>query len=285
MVAAPKRVFSEPWWDSKTGQVRNWLDLPQDIIMLHIFNKVGVLDILRNVQMVCSTWRDLCKDPCLFTRIIIPESSLHFSFSHRFIDFIRKVGDKSCGQMIEFSVLQSASLNVVEMVAPLGHSLKVLKLAGMSYFTHLMWAKSFPQLEYLDLGNVWPGRDLCGAIWEVGSSCPNLKSLRLHSVFDYRYYLIDPHYRDDDVAFAIAKYMPRLHSIRLFNDTLSNKGLQAILEGCPQLEYIALQKCRFINVHDRDWLRDCTVFRNKIIKARVYNEAKRNFECYLWTKE
>ncbi|KAL5708194.1 hypothetical protein ACHQM5_019015 [Ranunculus cassubicifolius] len=148
-----------------------------------------------------------------------------------------------------------------------------------------IWAKSFPQLEHLDLCNAWPGRSLCKTIREVGSSCPNLKSLRLHLDFDYRYDSNDPHYRKDDVAFAIAKYMPRLHSIRLICSPLGNKGLQAILEGCPQLEYIGLQKCPFINVHDRDWLRDCTVFRNKIIEARVYNEAKRNFECYLWTKE
>ncbi|KAI3956729.1 hypothetical protein MKW92_004549 [Papaver armeniacum] len=39
-------------------QVRNWLELPLDILA-HIFLKLGAVDILLWAQSVCSVWRNL----------------------------------------------------------------------------------------------------------------------------------------------------------------------------------------------------------------------------------
>ncbi|KAL5706868.1 hypothetical protein ACHQM5_024979 [Ranunculus cassubicifolius] len=44
---------------------RNWLDLPRDVLIL-IFMKLGVFDLLINAQRVCSLWRQVSREPILF---------------------------------------------------------------------------------------------------------------------------------------------------------------------------------------------------------------------------
>ncbi|KAI3925614.1 hypothetical protein MKW98_001468 [Papaver atlanticum] len=53
---------------SSEEQVRNWIDLPLDILA-HIFLRLGVVDILLRAQSVCSVWRNLSKHPMLFRSI------------------------------------------------------------------------------------------------------------------------------------------------------------------------------------------------------------------------
>ncbi|KAF9621324.1 hypothetical protein IFM89_019410 [Coptis chinensis] len=52
----------------------------------------------------------------------------------------------------------------------------------------------------------------------------------------------------DKEAFAIAEFLPQLRFLRLVECTLTDSGLQAILNGCPQLEYIVLRNCFNINL-------------------------------------
>ncbi|KAI4312965.1 hypothetical protein MLD38_037749 [Melastoma candidum] len=66
----------------------------------------------------------------------------------------------------------------------------------------------------------------------------------------------------DGGAFAIAKYMPGLPRLSLFGNGLTNKGLGAILGGCPQLESLDLRDCYIIVLKSSDlekkceWLKD-----------------------------
>lgn len=65
----------------------------------------------------------------------------------------------------------------------------------------------------------------------VPSSCPNQMTLGNNC---------------DDVALAIAESMPGLTRLQLFGNRLTNFGLNAILDRCPNLEYLDLRQC--INV-------------------------------------
>lgn len=47
----------------------------------------------------------------------------------------------------------------------------------------------------------------------------------------------------DKDALAIAENMPRLHYLQIFGNGLTDSGLQAILDGCPDLESLDLRQC------------------------------------------
>ncbi|KAK8999025.1 hypothetical protein V6N11_070203 [Hibiscus sabdariffa] len=72
----------------------------------------------------------------------------------------------------------------------------------------------------------------------IGRSCPLLKSFKLN-LKQCRSF----HYVSDDEALAIAQTMPELRRLELLGNGLTNKGLQAILDGCPHLEYLDLRQC------------------------------------------
>ena len=74
----------------------------------------------------------------------------------------------------------------------------------------------------------------------VGQSCPNLKTLRLNSEPEPKFY--DEECNDEE-ALGIAESMPELRHLQLFGNILTNTGLTAILDGCPHLEHLDLRKC------------------------------------------
>ncbi|KAK1375548.1 putative F-box/LRR-repeat protein 23 [Heracleum sosnowskyi] len=52
----------------------------------------------------------------------------------------------------------------------------------------------------------------------------------------------------DDFVMAIAKAMPQLRHLELISNSMTHKGLQAILDGCPHLEFLDIRRCFFINL-------------------------------------
>ncbi|KAF9619272.1 hypothetical protein IFM89_006459 [Coptis chinensis] len=48
----------------KSDEMRNWLDFPRDM-MISIFLKLGVEELLFPAQFVCASWRKLAKESCL----------------------------------------------------------------------------------------------------------------------------------------------------------------------------------------------------------------------------
>lgn len=76
------------------------------------------------------------------------------------------------------------------------------------------------------------------ALKVIGQSCPNLKTLKKNCE-GYR----RPRDESDDVALAIAETMPGLCHLQLFGDRLTDAGLNAVLDGCPNLEHLDLRQC------------------------------------------
>ena len=76
----------------------------------------------------------------------------------------------------------------------------------------------------------------------VGQSCPNLKTLKLNREGVNRF-----PYESDDDALAIAETMSRLRHLQLFGNKLTDAGLSAILDNCPDLEHLDLRLC--LNVY------------------------------------
>ncbi|WZY82937.1 hypothetical protein YC2023_029321 [Brassica napus] len=77
----------------------------------------------------------------------------------------------------------------------------------------------------------------------VGKPCPNLKTLKLNIFGD-----MFPGNKSDDEALAIAETMLGLRHLQLFGSKLSNTGLKAILDNCPNLEHLDLRQCFNVNL-------------------------------------
>ncbi|WVY93976.1 hypothetical protein V8G54_033064 [Vigna mungo] len=96
-------------------------------------------------------------------------------------------------------------------------------------------AKKLPQLEELDISISNLTKD---SLEVIGRCCPLLKSLKFNMESYGR-----AHIEGNEEAFAIAETMPGLHHLQLFGNKLTNDGLLAILDGCPQLESLDLRQC------------------------------------------
>lgn len=83
---------------------------------------------------------------------------------------------------------------------------------------------------------------------DVGRYCPMLKSFTYNNN-GWKKYSIGMDSADDFVI-AIAKGMSQLIHLKLTGNEMSNKGLQAILDGCPNLQSLDLRGCFNINLNE-----------------------------------
>ncbi|KAL8468601.1 hypothetical protein ACS0TY_031700 [Phlomoides rotata] len=102
-------------------------------------------------------------------------------------------------------------------------------------------AKKLPYLEELHLISM----DLVGAsvIETIGISCHKLKS--------FTFYKCGPKLvrESNELALAIAKSMPNLCHLRLRTQRMTNEGLEAILDACPNLESLDLRQCYYVDLN------------------------------------
>ncbi|KAL5730831.1 hypothetical protein ACHQM5_003622 [Ranunculus cassubicifolius] len=211
--------------------------------MLHIFLKLGVIDLLLNAQSVCSSWRKLAKEPQLYRRI-----DVNRIWSHPKKRLTIEAIDRSCGQLLDFSLIYVTKLDVLQHIANTSNSLRALRLTCSSTSIPddllIEVLEKFPLLEELDL-SFCPFSER--VIEAAGLSCPQLKSFRLHAAFRYRLTLAEEINKE---ALAIATNMPGLRRLHLSGNKMNENGLKVILEKCPHLEYLDLRQCFHIIINE-----------------------------------
>ncbi|KAI3903574.1 hypothetical protein MKW98_032228 [Papaver atlanticum] len=249
---------------SSSEEVRNWLELPHNVIS-HIFLKLGAIDILLSAQSVCPTWRKVSKEPSLFRSIDMRNRSDLFDGKMYDLEKLARVAvDRSCGQLIEFSMDCFGNNELLAHLADKSCELRCLRLVS-SYEVRgdalIDVAKKAVMLEELEICHCSFLED---TLIVVGNSCPQLKSLRLN----HRGYM-PTHVESDNEVLAIAGYMPELRHLQLLGSKLTNVGLKAILDGCLHLESLDLRQCFNVNL-EWDLLRTC---RNRFIKLRLPNDS------------
>ncbi|CAA7046996.1 unnamed protein product [Microthlaspi erraticum] len=271
----------------KDGEYGNWAELPPELTS-SILHRLGAIEILENAQIVCTSWRRVCKDPSMrdledLTRL--RSCDLKVMCLHAV--------DRSQGGLLEIDIGHSCTDSLLTYISQSSSYLRSLKLAMCFYITDkgiVEAVAKLPLLEELEVsfcsmsgdslkvaGQSCPNlRSLKLAVWSqitdkgfveavvklplleelefsygslskeslkvVGQACPNLKTLILKKIS----------YRDcgigcDDDALAIAETMHGLRHLQIFGNYLTNTGLNAILDNCPNLEYLDLRRC--FNLH------------------------------------
>ncbi|GJU24373.1 putative F-box/LRR-repeat protein 23 [Tanacetum coccineum] len=146
---------------------RNWLDIPSDI-MMNILQRINAIEIVLNVQRVCTNWRQICKDPCTW-RVIYLDYDIHIkhwpctrpfylAFSYKACHEICKlIVDRSQGQLVDITIVGFCDDELLEYVADRSSQLRRLEIGSRKfiYLYHLTKVlKKFPLLEDLNLKDI-----------------------------------------------------------------------------------------------------------------------------------
>ncbi|GJU21767.1 RNI-like superfamily protein [Tanacetum coccineum] len=210
----------------QTTTITKWFDLPLDL-MVNILSRVVAIEKLWNVRKVCRDWRKICKDPSMW-RVIYMDSR----------KMCKNAVDRSQGQLVDITMVGFCDDELLDYVADRSPKLIRLEIAYPEFSVgNLSKAlKKLPKLEELSIH--------CAFRLQVdqalGSYCPELKTLRLN-----RWYSI---FCDEEII-AICENLRELRHFEIrMNRSLSNTGLQAILDGCPCLKVLDLRLCPYVDL-------------------------------------
>ncbi|XP_022146630.1 F-box protein SKIP19-like [Momordica charantia] len=217
-------------------EARNWLELPADITSM-ILLKLGAIEILSSAQSVCSLWRKICKDPLMW-RVVDMHNMGEWDMDYDLEQMCIQAVDRSCGELIDINIQYFGTNELLQYITQSSNQLRRLRIVRCHSITDTGLSEAvskLPLLEHLEIS-------LCSftekTLETVGRCCRLLKSLKLDCQ-DCRRGMIDC----DRDAIAIAENMPNLRYLQIFGSSLTDRGLQAILDGCPDLESLDLRQC------------------------------------------
>ncbi|PIA42637.1 hypothetical protein AQUCO_02000229v1 [Aquilegia coerulea] len=234
-------------------EMRNWLDLPQDVMDL-IFMKLGAIDLIFRAQRVCSPWRKLAKQPQFFRCIDLrnpwrglsdPGDAAYDPGSYFEFEELAKEALSRCnGDLEEFSIEFFCTNELVyHIIHQSPFSLRCFRLVDcyqVSDYVLIKLLENNPFLEEIVLSCCCFTEE---TIETLALSCPLLKSFRLEYEGEKH---LESDIDEDEFnreAYAVANNMPELLSLSLVGNKITNDGLEAILDGCPHLEYLDLRQC------------------------------------------
>ncbi|CAL5003453.1 unnamed protein product [Urochloa decumbens] len=219
--------------------LRDWAaGLPADVL-LAILHRLDHIDILTAADNVCCSWRRAAREePSLWRRITMRG---HEGIARRLnrcgmaCEAVRRAAGQCEAFCGEYAGDDGFLVYLMEQ-APYLKSLRLISCNGVTNEGVAEAVKELPLLEELELS-------LCenvggSEVFEVvGEVCPHLSNFRIcKKLFDVRV-----QNRDNDVR-GIAT-MHGLHSLQLFSNLLTNKGLETILDNCPHLESLDIRHC------------------------------------------
>ncbi|XP_047949573.1 putative F-box/LRR-repeat protein 23 [Salvia hispanica] len=216
--AAPPLPLSPPW-----------IELPDDLTV-NILQRLDAKEIIMSAQLVCSTWWRVCKNPAMWRVIHLHCAGDKFEF------ICLRAVDRSQGQLLELKLsgfeVDGGWLHYVADRSSQLRCLTVDVFRRIESSVLTVAIKKLTQLEELHLSLMDPS--LSPDDFEsIGISCPMLKSFAYNGgQWEFTEYVV-----------AIGKNMPNLRHLRLFSYCIGNQGLEAILDGCPNLELLHLQRC------------------------------------------
>ncbi|CAL5007777.1 unnamed protein product [Urochloa decumbens] len=235
---------------------RDWADgLPLDAL-LKILSGLDHVDVLTAAGGVCRSWRRAARDePSLWRRISMRshgQGKAYFSFFRSVMAFAAvRLSAGQCEAFCGRDAGGDAFLAYLTQQAPCLKTLHLISCKRITKKGLKAAVKKLPQLEELEI-SLCDGIAGARVFKVVGKACPQLKRFRLSKeCFSY----IKRHKLDKD-AKGIAN-MHGLHSLQLFGNLLTNKGLATILDNCPKLESLDIRHCFNVNMDDIALLMKC----------------------------
>ncbi|KAJ1698131.1 hypothetical protein LUZ63_006643 [Rhynchospora breviuscula] len=195
---------------------RDWAELQRDVLML-IFLKLGVMEVLRAAGSVCRSWRKVAKEePELWRRIDMTDHPYGFE-AFVLQDPTKLAIDRSGGLLEEFSVDYFGDDDLLRYLCDRTSVLKRLCLISCYQLSEEAIAETAKRQPLLEEIQITFGSFSEKVTEIVGKECPQLKSFK----FNTKWYNIphtDPHVEveisddeeeisDDDEALGIAKTM------------------------------------------------------------------------------
>ncbi|XP_047976647.1 putative F-box/LRR-repeat protein 23 [Salvia hispanica] len=209
-----------------------WIELPDDLTA-NILQRLGAEETLESAQKVCTTWWRVCKNPITW-RVI--DLDYRRCAASKFDKICLCAVDRSQGQLVELKLFCYEADDFLNYVAERSNQLRCLTLTekdvlGTAYAKAIMKLPQLEELHFIKMDTVGPTD-----FENIGISCPTLKSLTFSNSWN-------EHLEFTEHAVAIGKTMSNLCHLRLIGQRMENKGLEAILDGCPRLESLELQRC------------------------------------------
>ncbi|CAG7859810.1 unnamed protein product, partial [Brassica rapa] len=221
------------------GECRNWSELPYEL-MASILSRLDTIDILENAQKVCTSWHRVCKDPAMWRKI----DFRYFGDKKYNLEIMcRHAVDLSQGGLLEIDISCFGTDSLLNYIADRSSNLRSLELALISVTTEGL-AEAIGKLPSHEELKITEFAMWGGYLKVVGQSCPKLKTLNLNCI---RIGFDPPFYVSDDDALDIAETMHGLRFLQLFSNGLTDAGLKAILDNCPDLEHLDLNHCFNVN--------------------------------------
>ncbi|XP_047308427.1 putative F-box/LRR-repeat protein 23 [Impatiens glandulifera] len=237
-------------FEKEVDETRNWLEeLPHDVSVA-ILQKVGVIDILLSVQYVCASWHEICQDPALW-RSIDMCSIDHYFVPNTMLKLTKQAIDRSCGQLIDINLEDDCNDDLLKYITDRKNQVRRLKLISCWDITDCGLSEAAKKMSSIEELYLHSGKITEVGLENVGRSCPGLKSLTHNRQRARRFYpnsVEGYQFDQNSEGLAISRTMPQLRHLSLIGNSMTNTGLQAILDACPHLESLDLRKCNNVDL-------------------------------------
>ncbi|XP_076890217.1 putative F-box protein At4g05475 [Bidens hawaiensis] len=204
--------------------------------MRNILQRVGLFHRIHTAQKVCTAWREYCNDPSMYRVICMKIYTLMP------VDMCKLVVDRSQGQLVDLTIIGFCDENILQHVFDRSSNLRRLEIVH-AFELWESWSEALDKISLLEELSFAETDFFKKDIEAVGRYCPLLKTLKVNYKAPQR--LQDD---SDDIALAIGKNLPELTHLELIGNSMTNDGLQAILDGCLHLESLDLPMCAHLDL-------------------------------------
>lgn len=245
----------------------SWADLLPDALA-KIFSRLSFEEMLTVVPRVCRTWKRVSQDAVCWQKVDLDEWSR--SRSNETVEkMIVLLVNRSRGCLRELCVPSLCSDSILRLIAWSGSLIQVLRIPYCLVTEDCICqlTPSFPSITYLDISGFVSLSKL--TLESFGKNCHLITRLNLN-MHPQNYNAVS----SDDVAFAIAEYMPQLKHLEMVYGLLSNTGLKVLLEKCMNLEHLDLRGCWHLNMEEsflKEARKRFKVFYEPVVENDIYN--------------